>query len=144
MRRITRIAIGGVAGVVAAALVASVVLVSRSDRVIVAAVGQSGPKAVGTELALGGVDFSLRGARATLRGFSARTVEGFDTPEAVTLGTVVVGMDALAGNVPGRDEVVVEGGDVYAEERGRATNLDVMLERMRAPDESDDGAVPQR
>lgn len=141
-----KIGIGIVAGVVVIGIgiAAAVLLVSRLDRAIIGEVERSGREALGTDVSLGSVNLSLRETRAELHGLTVANLDGFDAPYALTADTISLDMnlESLTGDVVELDRVLVNGSDLYAEERGGTTNLGMLLERVRAADEPAQEAEP--
>ncbi len=120
-------------GLLAVALVAAWLYVSRLDRSIIDGVERAGREAFGTDVVLEAVDVSLGDRQATLRGLRVANVEGFDAPLALSIDSIAldIDLDTFAGDVVRLDEVLVEDGDLFAEERGGALNLATLLERVR-------------
>ncbi|MCP4574021.1 MAG: hypothetical protein GY838_16805 [bacterium] len=92
-------------------------LASNLNSIVAGLIEKHGSEAVGTEVAVSGVDLSLREGRATLAGLSIASPDGYDAGEAFTLGEITVDMDleSLRDEPLVIDEIVVQAPVVSAE-----------------------------
>lgn len=76
----------GVAGIV-------IYVMSNLDRLVADAIAYCGSRATGTEVAVSGVDLSIREGRLTIDGLSVANPEGFEYPNAFTLSSITIDID---------------------------------------------------
>lgn len=128
--------IGVAAGLTVAATVAILLLVSRVDRMVIAAVETYGSAATGTEVRLRGADVSLRATRATLDGLTIANPPSFDGGHALEVDAIHVdlALGAPGGGVIVLREVTVDGASLHAEQRDTSTNLNEILAYMEQSD----------
>jgi hypothetical protein len=105
---------------------------SHINGIVASAIETYGSEATGTSVSVGSVDVSITKGRAELHNLKIGNPDGYDSPYAIKLETVRVGLDisSLKTDTIVMNQAVVEGASVYAEMQGRHSNLSQILDNV--------------
>lgn len=113
------------------------------DGIVKHVIENVGTKVTGSQVSVGGVSIKLKDGRGEITGLNLANPEGFDTDYLFNLNQVVLDIkpNSLFGDVIVIDEVLIDGADIIAEQKGQQFNLQVLLnniEKNASPSASND------
>jgi uncharacterized protein involved in outer membrane biogenesis len=136
------------AGVLLAAAVGIVafIVATRTDRYVAGAVVRYFESATGTDTRLDAVSVSFGDSRVGVEGLKIMNPPGFATDYALQIDDAAVTVDvtSLRADVLVVRSVAVDGAELNAEQRGDTTNLNEIVEHIRADDGETKPAQQQR
>jgi hypothetical protein len=105
---------------------------SHINGIVASAIETYGSEATGTSVSVGSVDVSITNGSATLGNLEIGNPDGYDSPYAIKLKTVRVGLDisSLKTDTIVMKQAIVKGASVYAEMKGRQSNLSQILDNV--------------
>ena len=107
--------------------------ISNLGPIITEAVNAYGPDITKTEVRLGGADISIFSAEATLRDFYLGNPKGFESPKAMSVGSIHVNVDesTLAKDTIIIDRIQVMAPEIVYENLGGRDNFRAILNNVR-------------
>jgi hypothetical protein len=122
------------AGIIVIAIAAILIWgISNLGPIITEAVNTYGPDITKTEVRLGGTDISIFSAEATLRDFYLGNPEGFESPKAMSVGSIHVNVDerSLAKDAIIIDRIQVMAPEIVYENLGDTDNFRAILNNVK-------------
>ncbi|WP_096085785.1 hypothetical protein [Agaribacterium haliotis] len=112
---------------------------SNLNEIVKEIVEKEGSAVLQTPVSLNHVDIKLMDARATLGQFSIKNYPGFSEKNLAGFDDITVAMDpaTLEGKVIVLDEIVIDGVNVVAEQKGKSTNIQTLLDKLPKSDSAD-------
>ncbi len=120
---------------------------SNLNSIIAQVLEEQGSRVVATDVAVSGVDISLREGRGTIAGLSIASPDGFDTRHAFTLGeiTVDIDLDSVREDPIVIDEIRVQAPVVNAEFlQGGSSNIGELQKNLQQYAASPEGGGDQK
>jgi hypothetical protein len=130
----TRLILLILAGLLALAVVAVVVLVRNLDAIVARAIERHGSAAAGTTVQVQNVEIGLRAGTGQVRGLTVANPPGFSPQPVFTLGDIALRLDTatLTDEVPVIDEIRIAAPTFLFEVDPQArTNLEVIRNNLR-------------
>lgn len=150
MKKVLKILLIGVVAVVLIVAIGITLVGSNINRIVKVVVEDAGTKVTGTAVTLRSADISLRQGSGSLYGLTIANPAPFSEGSAFELGEITVDLEltSLGSNEIVLDRVVVDGAQINFEEVGGKTNLQALLDHMKAfagedPAETDESATPK-
>jgi hypothetical protein len=122
----------GLVVIVAVVAVVMVLVLKNLDGIIKQVIERVGSQLTQTEVTVAAVKFSLQDGRGEIHGLKIGNPPGYDSPHLFFMNEVAVELDptTLTGGVIVIREVLVNGADLLAEQKGSSTNLKDLLNNM--------------
>jgi hypothetical protein len=110
----------------------ALVFTFAGNSIIKKAAEYGGTKALGVNVAVGGVDLSLLKAKFGISGVTVGNPAGYETPNMLTLGSLTVdyGYGKLLGDPIEIDEIVIDDVQITLEQKGMSNNIKDVLNGM--------------
>lgn len=102
------------------------------DAIVKHVIVQVGTNVTGSQVAVDSVSISLKEGRGEISGLNLANPTGFDSKHLFHLNQVALDIkpNSLFGDVIVIDEVLIDGADIIAEQKGQQTNLQVLLKQL--------------
>jgi uncharacterized protein involved in outer membrane biogenesis len=141
MGKAVKIILGLLAAVVVVFGILTVLVFQNLDAIIKQVIEDVGSDVVGTSVTVSEVKFTLQEGRGEIRGLRIANPPGFKSPSAFEMAEIAVQVDprSLTGPVIVINEVLVDGAQLTAEQKGTGTNLKQLMDGMKS---TDDEATP--
>jgi hypothetical protein len=104
--------------------------IANLDAIVKNVIEKVGTKVTGTAVTVAGVNITLKEARGEISGLHLANPTGFDSTHLFHLDDVALDIGNLFGDVIVIDEVLIDGADIIAEQKGQTTNLQALLENI--------------
>ncbi|HCM47292.1 MAG TPA: hypothetical protein DIS98_07230 [Colwellia sp.] len=104
--------------------------IANLDAIVKNVIEKVGSKVTGTTVTVAGVNITLKEGRGEISGLHLKNPEGFDSAHLFHLDNVALDIGNLFGDVIIIDEVLIDGADIIAEQKGQTTNLQALLENI--------------
>lgn len=137
MGKAVKIILGLLAVAVVAIGILTVLVFQNLDAIIKRVIEDVGSEVVGTSVSVAEVKFTLQEGRGEIRGLRIANPPGFSSPSAFEMAEIAVQVDpkSLTGPVIVINEVLVDGAQLTAEQKGTGTNLKQLLDGMKSTGE---------
>lgn len=133
MKKPVKMLIGVIVGILIVIGIVFWLVWANRNPIVASAIENYGSQATGTSVTVGSVDLSLRDGTAELHGLTIGNPQGYDSPYALKLKTIRIGLDisSVTSNVIVMNEALIDGMSVYAEIHGRQSNLSQILDNLQ-------------
>jgi hypothetical protein len=105
--------------------------IANLDAIVQNVIEKVGSKVTGTAVTVAGVNITLKDARGEITGLHLANPTGFDSTHLFHLDDIALDIGNLFGDVIVIDEVLIDGADIIAEQKGQTTNLQALLENIK-------------
>lgn len=113
---------------------------SNLDAIVKTAIEKVGSDVTGSTVSVAGVSITLKEGRGEISGLHLANPKGFDSAHLFHLDKVALDLGNVFGDVIIIDEVLIDGANIIAEQKGQTTNLQALLDNIEknssAPDET--------
>jgi hypothetical protein len=120
---------------------------SNLDAIVKTAIEKVGSDVTGSTVSVAGVSITLKEGRGEISGLHLANPKGFDSAHLFHLDKVALDLGNVFGDVIIIDEVLIDGANIIAEQKGQTTNLQALLENIEksssAPAEKDTKPVEE-
>lgn len=133
MKKPVKMLIGVIVGILIVIGIVFWLVWANRNSIVASAIENYGSQATGTSVTVGGVDLSLRDGTAELHGLTIGNPQGYDSPYALKLKTIRIGLDisSVTSDVIVMNEAVIDGMSVNAEIHGRQSNLSQISDNLQ-------------
>jgi hypothetical protein len=104
--------------------------IANLDGIVKNVIEKVGSKVTGTTVTVAGVNITLKEGRGEISGLHLKNPKGFDSAHLFHLDNVALDIGNLFGDVIVIDEVLIDGADIIAEQKGQTTNLQALLDNI--------------
>jgi hypothetical protein len=120
--------------VVILVVVGGYLLVSNLDGIIKDVIEDVGSEITQASVTVNAVNLDLKTGKGQIKGLTIGNPEGFDSKYAFRLENVALGLDlkTLSAPVIVITEITIRGAKLIAEQKGKTTNLSVLMKNMEA------------
>ncbi len=105
---------------------------SNLDSIVKNVIEKVGSDVTGSTVSVGGVKITLKEGRGEISGLHLGNPQGFDSAHLFHLNNVALDLGNVFGDVIIIDEVLIDGADIIAEQKGQTTNLQALLENIES------------
>jgi hypothetical protein len=122
----------GLVVIIAVVAVVMVLVLKNLDGIIKEVIERVGSQLTHTQVTVAKVEFSLQEGRGEIHGLKIANPPGYNSPYLFSMNEVAVELDpsTLTGGVIVIREVLVDGADLQAEQKGTTTNLKDLMDNM--------------
>jgi hypothetical protein len=134
MSKTAKILGGSVLAIVAVVAIVMVVALQNLDGIIKNVIETVGSQVTQTKVTVSEVKFSLKDGRGEIRGLKIANPPGYTSAHAFSMKEVAVELDlaSLTGDVFVIKEILIDGADLIAEQKGTTTNLKDLLDNINS------------
>ncbi|MEW6992795.1 hypothetical protein AADZ84_00785 [Colwelliaceae bacterium MEBiC 14330] len=103
------------------------------DAIVKNVIEKVGTKVTGTNVTVGSVSIALKEGRGEISGLHLPNPQGFSSDHLFHLSQVALDIkpSSILGDVIVIDEVLIDGADIIAEQKGQQTNLQALLDNIK-------------
>lgn len=134
MSKTVKILGGGVLAIILVIVVVMLIALQNLDSIIKNVIETVGSDVTQTEVTVSEVKFTLKDGRGEIRGLKIANPPGYQSSHAFSMKEVAVELDptSLTGDVFVIKEILIDGADLIAEQKGSTTNLNELLDNMNS------------
>ncbi|WP_211825017.1 AsmA family protein [Kistimonas asteriae] len=119
--------------IVALMVLVVVITLRNLDGIVKDVIETTGSKITGTPVTLNSVKITLRDGRGELNQLAIANPKGFESPDIFSMNAIAlqVSPKSLSGPVVVINEILVDGMDITAEQKGATTNIQTLLKDIK-------------
>ena len=138
MGKAVKIIIGLVVAAVAVVAVVGVLVLQNLDSIIKKVIEGVGSEVTGTEVRVSEVKFTLQEGRGEIYGLTIGNPPGYQSRHMFTMDEIAVQLEpaSITGPVIVINEVLIDGAQLTAEQKGTTTNVQELLDSMQTGGEA--------
>ena len=129
-----KIILGILVAIIAVVVIAVVLIFQNLDSIVKQVIEDVGSEVTGTAVRVSGVKLALKEGRGEISGLTIANPPGYQSSQMFSMDTVAVQIEpgSITGPVIVIDEVLVDGARLTAEQKGTTTNVNELLETLKA------------